>query len=138
MTPSVATLLGERFPNKSMRDYLPLMTIIYMGPGGHRQWPMSISISALLDCLSWLALQARSLALTSFQTAVQKNQGWYPKYFKGSRVARAPPPPIKFLDIGTKMGCYEIGDHIPDMTGRISSIHALWVKVSQRSTPFIL
>ena len=71
--PSVATLLGEHFPNKDMRDYLPLMTIIYMGPGGHRQWP--ISISALLDRLSWLVLQTRGLALTSFQSAVQKNPG---------------------------------------------------------------
>ena len=50
MIPSVAELLGELFPNEGMRDYLPLMTIMYMGPGGHRQWPMSIS--ALLVVVS--------------------------------------------------------------------------------------
>ena len=84
-----------------------------MGPGGHSQWP--VSISALLDRLSWLVLQTRGLGTVlpwpAFNLAVQKNPGWHPKYFKGSRMARAPPPPIKFLDIGTRMGCYEMGDH---------------------------
>ena len=137
MIPTVLELLGELFPNKGMRDYLPLMTIMYMGPGGHRQWPMSIS--ALLDRLSWLVLETRSLALTSFQSAVQKNLEWSPKCYKGSRIARVPPPPIKFLDIGTKMGCYEIRDHIPGaMTRRTSSIQDSREMGFHLPAPFIL
>ena len=49
-----------------------------------------MSISALLDRLSWLVLQTRSLALTSFHAAAQKNSGWHRKHFKRPRVARAP------------------------------------------------
>ena len=74
--PSVATMLMELYPNESARGYLPLITIVYMGPGGHRQWPLSIS--ALLDRLSWLVLQTRPLALSSFQAAVQKSPRWGP------------------------------------------------------------
>ena len=36
LIPSVATMLAELYPNKTARNYLPLLTIIYMGPGGHR------------------------------------------------------------------------------------------------------
>ena len=97
---------------KNARDCLPCrMTILCMAPGGHRQWPMSIS--ALLDRLSWLVLQTRPLVLSSFQAAVQKNPRWSPRHHCGPRVAVAPAPPIKFLDIGTKMGCHRIGEHIP-------------------------
>ena len=78
LIPSVATLLAELYPNKSARECLPTLTMIYMAAGGHRQWPMSIT--ALLDRLSWLVLQTRPLALSSFQTAVQKNQKWKPRY----------------------------------------------------------
>ena len=70
MIPSVASLLAELYPKRGAREWLPMLTIIYMAPGGHRQWPMSI---ALLERLSWLALQTRSLALSYFQAAVQKN-----------------------------------------------------------------
>ena len=55
MIASVASLLAELYPNRRAREWLPMLTIIYMAPGGHRQWPMSIS--ALLDRLSWLVLQ---------------------------------------------------------------------------------
>ena len=85
MIPSVATILAELYPNKSTRDYLPLLTIIYMGPGGHRQWPMSIS--ALLDRLSWLVLQTRPLALSSFQAACAEEPregSKIPQWTKGS------------------------------------------------------
>ena len=71
MIPSVASLLTELYPNKGAREWLPMLTIIYMAPGGHRQWPMSIS--ALLDRLSWLVLQTQPLALSNLQTAVHKN-----------------------------------------------------------------
>ena len=116
---------SQRNPNKSARDYLPMLTIIYMGPGGHRQWPMSIS--APLDRLSWLVLQTRPLALSSFQAAVQKNHRWSPRYCCGPKVAVAPPPPIKFLDIGTKMGCYKIGEHIPGRDDTASIFHPRFV-----------
>ena len=118
-------MLAELYPDKSTRDYLPLLAIIYMGPGGHRQWPMSIS--ALLDRLSWLVLQTRPLALSSFQAAVQKNQRWGPRYRSGPTVAVAPPPAIKFLDIGTKMGCYKIGEHIPGRDDTSNIFHPRFV-----------
>ena len=92
-----------------------------MGPRGHRQWPMSIS--ARLDKLSWLVLQTRSLALKSFQSATQMKPDWCPRYYKGSKVAKAPPPPIKFLDIGTKMGFYVIGEHIPGIEDKTNIFH---------------
>ena len=95
--------------NKTMRDYLPLMTIMY-----------------IVNRLSWLVLQTRSLALTRFHAAMQKNPEWYPNY-KGSRVARAPPPPIKCLDIGIKMGCYEVGDHIPGVDNKTNIFHPRFV-----------
>ena len=50
MIPTVAALLAELYPDKKPREWLPVVTIVYMAPGGHRQWPMSIS--ALLDRLS--------------------------------------------------------------------------------------
>ena len=98
-----------------------VVTIMYMGPGGHRQRPTSIS--ALLDRLSWLVLQTRSLALKSFQSAVQKKPGWCPRYYKGTKIAKAPPPPIKCLDIGTKMGFYEIREHISGTDDKSNIFH---------------
>ena len=101
MIPTTAELLVQLYPHNCIRDFLPAATIVYMGPGGHRQWPMSIS--ALLDRFSWLFFKTRGLALKSFQSAVQKNPKWCRRYCKGpSKVATAPPPPIKLLDIGTK------------------------------------
>ena len=50
LIPSVATLLAELYPNKNARECLPMLTIIFVAPGGHHQWPMSIT--ALLDRLS--------------------------------------------------------------------------------------
>ena len=61
MTPPVIRLLERLSPKQEAREWLPAISIIYMAPGGHRQWPMSII--ALLDRLSWILLQTRSLAL---------------------------------------------------------------------------
>ena len=49
MTPPVITLLERLSPRQEAREWLPAISIIYMAPGGHRQWPMSIT--ALLDRL---------------------------------------------------------------------------------------
>ena len=119
LIPSVATLLAELYPNKgaTSRECLPTLTIIYMAPEGHRQWPTSIT--ALLDRLSWLVLQTRPLALSSFQAAVQKNQKWKPRYRNGPKVAVAPAMP--------KMGYYKIGDHIPVRDDASNIVHPLFV-----------
>ena len=69
MIPSVASLLAELYPDKGVREWLPMLTIIYMAPGGHRQWPMSIS--ALLDRL---VKQTRTLALSTFQSVISMLQ----------------------------------------------------------------
>ena len=37
-----ATTGVSLYPNKETRDLLPSTALVYMGPGGHRQWPMSI------------------------------------------------------------------------------------------------
>ena len=76
MIPVVEALLAELFPKKGAREWLPMLTIIYMAPGGHRQWPMSIT--ALLERLSWIVFHTRALALSKFQEAVQKNSKWRP------------------------------------------------------------
>ena len=39
----------------------------------------------------------------------------------------APPPPIKFLDIGTKVGCYKIGEHIPGRDDTSNIFHPRFV-----------
>ena len=111
MTSSVEKLLAKFYPDKSAREWLPVVTILYMAPGGHRQWPMSIS--ALLERLSWLVFQTRPLALQCLQEAVQSNPKWKPRFREGPLVTIAPSTPFKFLDIGTKMGCYQIEEHIP-------------------------
>ena len=111
MIPPVIELLKVLSPKTEAREWLPAVTILYMAPGGHRQWPMSIS--ALLDRLSWIVLQTRALALASFQEAVQRNPDWQPKYRSGPKVAVAPAVPYKFLDIGTRMGHYKLGEHVP-------------------------
>ena len=109
MIPDVQSLLAELCLNKKARDWLPPITIIHMAPGGHRQWPTSII--ALLDRLSWLALQTRPLALSYLQTAVQKDSRWKPRYRCGPKRVVAPSTPFKYLDIGTRMGCSKIGEH---------------------------
>ena len=111
MIPPVIKLLEILSPGREAREWLPAITIMYMAPGGHRQWPMSIT--ALLDRLSWIVLQTRSLALMYFQEALQKNPTWQPKYRSGPKVAVAPPVPYKFLAIGTRMGSYKLGEHVP-------------------------
>ena len=86
MTPPVIELLETLSPKKEAREWMPSVTILYMAPGGHRQWPMSIT--ALLDRLSWIVLQTRPLALMSFQNAVQRNPKWQPKYRSGTQGCR--------------------------------------------------
>ena len=50
-----------------------------------------------------------------------------------------PPSPIKFLDIGTKMGCYKIGDHIPGRDDRDDIFHPRFVGEGiPQPTPFML
>ena len=111
MIPPVLELLQTLSPTTEAREWMPAVTILYMAPGGHRQWPMSIA--ALLDRLSGIVLQTRPLALMSFQEALQRNPKWQPKYRSGPKVAVAPSVPYKFLDIGTKMGSYKLGEHVP-------------------------
>ena len=73
-TSPVIALLKRLSPKQEAREWLPAVSIIYMAPGGHRQWPMSIT--ALLERLSWIVLQTRPLALTCFQQAVQRDPKW--------------------------------------------------------------
>ena len=80
-----------------------------------------------LDRLSRLVLQTRPLALFDSQAAVQKNLKWRPRYRCGPRIAVAPPMPLKFLDIGTKMGCYDIRDHNPGRDDTSNVLHPLFV-----------
>ena len=40
LLPTVAFMLEELSPKKKARDWLPPLTILYMAPGGHRQWPV--------------------------------------------------------------------------------------------------
>ena len=108
------------------REWLLAITILYMAPGGHRQWPMAIT--ALLDRLSWIVLQTRPLALMYFQDALQKNPTWQPKYRSGPKIAVAPPVPYKFLDIGTRMGNDTLGEHVPKRYDTDNIFHPRYVR----------
>ena len=70
--------------------------------------------------------------LTKFDAAVKRNQKWRPMYYKGTRTAKAPPPPIKFLDIGTKMALYETRESIPKEDDRFDILHP---RFEGRGTP---
>ena len=59
MIPSIADLHAEMHPSNCVRDYMLATTILYMGPGGHRQWPMSIN--AMLERFSLLISKTRKL-----------------------------------------------------------------------------
>ena len=67
--------------------------------------------------------KTRKLALLNLQAAVQNNPKWRPRYYKGLMVATAPPPPIKFFDTRTKMGLYEIREHIPRADDKYDIFH---------------
>ena len=110
LIPSVATLLEELSPRKRARDWLPALTILYMAPGGHRQWPMSIK--PLLDRLSWIVMVTRPLALTHLQNSLRTRPDWQPRCRRGPSIELVPAVPYKFLDIGTQMGCYHIKELI--------------------------
>ena len=126
MIPPVIQLLETLSPKTEAREWMPAVTILYMAPGGHRQWPMSIA--ALLDRLSGIVLQTRPLAMLSFQEALQRNPKWQPKKRSGPKVAVAPPVPYKFLDIGTKMGSYKLGEHVPKRHDIDNIFHPRYVR----------
>ena len=44
---------------------------------------------------------------------MQRDPHWQPRYRSGPKVDLVPAVPYKFLDIGTKMGSYKLGEHIP-------------------------
>ena len=69
MIPSTAVLLKELHPDKSSRDLLPPTAIIYVGSGGHRQWPMSIV--AMPGRFSLLISVARKSAIAHLKAAVK-------------------------------------------------------------------
>ena len=121
LIPTVATLLTELSPKKRARDWLPALTILYMAPGGHRQWPFSIK--PLLDRLSWIVLQTRLLALKHLREALQDNPDWQPRYRHGPRIDLVPAVPYKFLDIGTKMGYYHLEELIPKREDKSNILH---------------
>ena len=58
---------------------------------------------------------------------MQRNPKWRPRYRSGPRVAVAPPTPFKFLDIGTTMGCYQIGEHIPGRNDTNNILHPRFI-----------
>ena len=114
MIPTAAELLKMISP-KCVRDFLPLTTVMYVGPGGHRQWP--ISTNAMLNSFT--------LDTHHKEECYCAPREWRPKYLiKGAgKIADVPPPPIKFLDIGTKMGSYVVEGLIPDMRDRTDVLH---------------
>ena len=125
LIPSVATLLEELSPKKRARDWLPTLTIIYMAPEGHRQWPMSIK--PLLDRLSWIVMLTRPLALKHLQYSLREHPEWKPKYRRGPNIDLVPAVPYKFLDIGTQMGCYRIEELTSKQEDKNNILHPRYV-----------
>ena len=121
MIPKTAELLKKLYPGSCTREFMPAATILYMGPGGNRQWPMSIN--ALIDRFSLLIHKTRTSASAHLAAALQEPREWCPRYYrKNKKIAEAPASPIKFLDIGTKMGLYEIKELIPYMKDKTSTL----------------
>ena len=121
LIPTVASMLAELSPKKKARDWLPPLTILYMAPGGHRQWP--VSIKPLLDRLSWIVLKTRPLALMHLREALHDNPNWKPMYRQGPKVESVPAVSYKFLDIGTQMGEYHIEELIPRRDDKNNILH---------------
>ena len=121
LIPTVASMLAELSPKKRARDWLPPLTILYMAPGGHRQWP--VSIKPLLNRLSWIVLKTRPLALMHLSEALHDNPDWKPMYRQGPKVESVPAVPYKFLDIGTQMGEYRIEGLIPKRDDKNNILH---------------
>ena len=67
----------------------------------------------------------RKSAIEHLDAAVKAYLDWRAIWFsKGkSKVAVVPPPPIKFLDMGTKMGLYEVEGLIPNLKDASSVLH---------------
>ena len=114
-------LANGAFSEEKARDWLPALTILYMAPGGHRQWPLSIK--PLLDRLSWIVLKTRPLALMHLSEALHDNPGWQPMYRHGPRVDQVSAVPYKFLDIGTKMGQYHLEELLPRRGDKSNILH---------------
>ena len=78
------------------------------------------SIVALLNRFSSLISVTRKSAIAHLVAAMAAYPNWSPKRFSkdAGKVAIAPPPLIKFLDIGTRMGLYEEEGLIPDLMDR--------------------
>ena len=125
LIPTVATLLTELSPEKQARDWLPPMTILYMAPGGHRQWP--VSIKPMLDRLSWIVLRTRSLALIHLRDALRARPNWKPYYRQGPKIEQVPAVPYKFLDIGTQMGEYQLEELILKKDDKDNILHPRYI-----------
>ena len=69
MIPSTAELIRKLYPDKRTRDLLPPFSIVYMGPGGHRQWPLSII--ALLNRFLLLISATKKSAIAHLAAAVK-------------------------------------------------------------------
>ena len=121
LIPTVASMLKELSPEKQARDWLPPITILYMAPGGHRQWP--VSIKPMLDRLSWIVLMTRPLALMHLREALKVHSEWKPLYRQGPRIESVPAVPYKFLDIGNQMGEYHIEELILKKDDKDNILH---------------
>ena len=126
LIPSVATLLTELSPEKQARDWLPPMTILYVAPGGHRQWP--VSIKPMLDRLSWIVLKTRPAALIHLREALSTRKEWKPYCRQGPKIDSVPAVPYKFLDIGTQMGEYQIEELTLKKDDKTSILHPRYAR----------
>ena len=137
MTPLVITLLERLSPKQEAREWLPAVSIIYMAPGGHRQWPMSIT--ALLDRLSWILLQTRSLALACFQKRQCKGiLNGNPDIEVDQRLPLHRQFPISSLILELKWEATSLGNMFPkDTTLTKSIIQGSSEMLFHLSTPFM-
>ena len=97
MTPRVIKLLETLSPKMEARDWMLAITILYMAPGGYRQWPMSIT--ALLDRLSWIVLQTRPIGTNVF------SRGNAEESHLATQVSK--------WTLGRGWGSYKLGEHVP-------------------------
>ena len=125
-------MLEELSPAKRARDWLPPLTILYMAPGGHRQWP--VSIKPMLDRLSWIVFKTRPQALMHLREALQDRPKWKPQHRQGPRNWCLQSHTNSWISgLGWESTILK-SSSLGEMTRTTSCIHATHVQVFRPST----
>ena len=88
----------------------------------HHSSPLIVYLGLCFRRGHWRCLTSKKRCIC------QKDPTWKPKYRCGPRIALAPSIPYKFLDVGTKMGCYKLREHIPTKNDTDNIYHPRFIR----------